>query len=236
MGNKFLELNGNRGMKRIVLIIMSVLLAQNILGQEFSSFYIDFMLRPEQQGSKVKFPLRVGESTIRNSRSYKPFLLTNPNDFMIVCSDSLNYSVSTNESWTALYSYHTKQLIKQQFIKSGKQWKLSQYKTEPYSTMYQKEFVDFLAQFSINKEFQINHTIFPLPVTRPNPKEKKKLLLPRDWEHLSFAKIYPQIVFLHPDREANNRKIYIYQMGRLTQVFNFIRINKQWYLIEKYEK
>ena len=41
--NKFLELNGNRGMKRIVLIIMSVLLAQNILGQEFSSFYIDFM-------------------------------------------------------------------------------------------------------------------------------------------------------------------------------------------------
>ena len=99
-----------------------------------------------------------------------------------------------------------------------------------------KEFVDFLAQFSINKEFQINHTIFPLPVTRPNPKEKKKLLLPRDWEHLSFAKIYPQIVFLHPDREANNRKIYIYQMGRLTQVFNFIRINKQWYLIEKYEK
>ena len=109
-----MELNGNRGMKRIVLIIMSVLLAQNILGQEFSSFYIDFMLRPEQQGSKVKFPLRVGESTIRNSRSYKPFLLTNPNDFMIVCSDSLSHSVSTNESWTALYSYHTKQLIKQQ--------------------------------------------------------------------------------------------------------------------------
>ena len=73
-------------------------------------------------------------------------------------------------------------------------------------------------------------------MTRPNPKEKKKLLLPRDWEHLSFAKIYPQIVFLHPDREANNRKIYIFQKGRLTQVFNFIRINKQWYLIEKYEK
>ena len=104
-------------MKRIVLIIMSVLLAQNILGQEFSSFYIDFMLRPEQQESKVKFPLRVGESTIRNSRSYKPFLLTNPNDFMIVCSDSLSHSVSTEESWAALYSYHTKQLIKQQFIK-----------------------------------------------------------------------------------------------------------------------
>ncbi|MEE0911339.1 MAG: hypothetical protein U0L67_02700 [Paludibacteraceae bacterium] len=236
MGIKFLELNGNRGMKRIVLIIMSVLLAQNILGQEFSSFYIDFMLRPEQQESKVKFPLRVGESTIRNSRSYKPFLLTNPNDFMIVCSDSLSHSVSTEESWAALYSYHTKQLIKQQFIKSGKQWKLSQYKTEPYSTMYQKEFIDFLAQFSINNNFQINHTIFPLPVTRPNPKEKKKLLLPRDWVHLNFAKQYPQIIFLHPDREVNNRKIYIFQKGRLTQVFNFIRINKQWYLIEKYEK
>lgn len=223
-------------MKRIWVIIVSLLLAQNILGQVFSSFYLEFLLQPNQQTEKVKFPLDAGGTIIRNSRSYKSFNLVNPDDFMIVCSDSLTHKVSEEESWAAMYSYHTKQLIKQQFSKLGKQWKLLHYKTEPYATTSQKEFIDFLAQFSINREYQINHTIFPLPVTRPNPKEKKKLLLPRDWEHLSFAKIYPQIVFLHPDREVNNRKIYIFQKGVLTQVFNFIRINKQWYLIEKYEK
>lgn len=223
-------------MKKIGVVIVWMLLAQSILGQDFSSFYMDFLLRPAKQSTKVKFPLDANGNTVRNARSYKSFFLNNQENFMVVCSDSLNHHVSSKENWAALYSYHSKQLIKQQFLNFGNQWKMTHYHYESYANVYQKEFIDFLAQFSINKEFQINHTIFPLPVTRSNPKEKKKLLLPRDWEHLSFAKIYPQIVFLHPDREVNNRKIYLFQNGVITQVFNFIRINKQWYLIEKYEK
>ncbi len=222
--------------KKVWVILISMLLVHNLWGQEFSSFYLDFLLHPAEQVDKVKFPLNISGTTIRNARSYKPFYLENQGDFIIVCSDSLNHKVSDSENWAASYSFASKQMTKFQFLKLNNGWKLTQHKLESYSTLYQKEFIDFLAQFSINNNFQINHTIFPLPVTRPNPKEKKKLLLPRDWEHLNFAKQYPQIIFLHPDREVNNRKIYIYQKGRLTQVFNFIRINKQWYLIEKYEK
>ncbi len=167
-----------------------------------------------------------------------PYNEINTKNFVIVSIDSLPFG-NTPLGATAQINFKKKTTMETTFKKVGGRWNYSTGKTLPLTKDRYDEFADFLLQFSQNKDFQVNHTIFPFPTNRHANKSKertdRKLTMPRDWDHLDFTNMYPQMILFKSDEKGTNRKIYIYKEGQLTDLYNFIHINKQWYLIEKLE-
>lgn len=157
-------------------------------------------------------------------------------EFAIISVDSLSFG-NTPQGATSLIDLRKKNNTETIFKRGGGKWIHSTGKTTVVSKDGYDEFVEFLSQFSGNSEFQINHTIFPFPTNVMSGKEqtKRRLTMPRDWNLLNFSQAYPQMIHFKSDNKGNNRIIYIYRKGKMAEMFNFIRINKQWYLIEKFE-
>ncbi len=103
--------------------------------------------------------------------------------------------------------------------------------------LQEAEFLNFLIQYSQNEDFQMKHTIFPFPYriynsTTLDSEPENKLLMPREWDSLDFTAIFPSLCIFNSNNQAPNRQIHVFRNGKAAQLFNFIRINKKWYLIE----
>lgn len=185
------------------------------VGQELSSHIIYNLIAT---GKKNAFP----------SADYKQFAL--------ITIDSIQFG-ATNQGAISYIDFKQKSKTETTFKRGNGKWIQSTGKSASLNKEDFNDFTDFLLQFSQNKEFQINHTIFPFPANTFVGKEQtnRKLTMPRDWNHLNFTANFPQMIHFKSTGEGNNRKICIYKMGRMTDMYNFIRINKQWYMIEKYE-
>ncbi|MBR3519235.1 MAG: hypothetical protein IKN77_03850 [Paludibacteraceae bacterium] len=157
-------------------------------------------------------------------------------NFVIISIDSLQFG-EVNMGTTALVNFKKKDVTKTTFTKKNNKWNQATEATVPIQRSEQNEFIDFILRFSSNKEYQINHTVFPFPINTLKGKEqtKRKLIMPRDWNHLSLSESYPQILLFKTNTDGNNRKMLIFKNKKIKEEYNFIRINKQWYLIEKYE-
>lgn len=157
-------------------------------------------------------------------------------NYAVVSIDSLSFG-NTNSGSTALVNFKKKDVSKTQFEKKGNKWIYTSEEPIPLQRFEQNEFIDFIQRFSSNKEFQINHTVFPFPINTMNGKEqtKRKLVMPRDWNHLPLSDTYPQLLLFKATTDGGNRKFIIIKDKEIKEEYNFIRINKQWYLIEKYE-
>lgn len=165
-----------------------------------------------------------------------PYPKANTKKFAVICADSLSFG-NAEKGCTALLDFNEKTYTKTYFVQKSNKWSFSNEVPANLQKIEQKDFVEFIQQFSNNKDYQINHTVFPFPVNTMNGKEqiKRKLIMPRDWEQLPFSNTYPQMYLFKAQSDGSNRKIYIYRNGVISEMYNFIRINKQWYLIEKYE-
>lgn len=165
-----------------------------------------------------------------------PYPKSNSKEFAIITVDSLSFG-NAGAGSTALLNFKEKTFTKTTFVQKNNKWSFSNESPANLQKMEQKDFVEFLQQFSNNKEYQINHTVFPFPINIMNGKEqvRRKLIMPRDWEQIRFTDNYPQTYLFKVQNDGSNRKIHIYRNGTMVEMYNFIRINKQWYLIEKYE-
>ena len=56
--------------------------------------------------------------------------------------------------------------------------------------------------------------------------------MPREWNALDFTAVFPSLCIFNSDSQSPNRQINVFRNGKSAQLFNFIRINKKWYLIE----
>lgn len=165
-----------------------------------------------------------------------PYPEVNFKAFAVISIDSLAFG-NTPHGSTAYIDFKKKSVMTTQFKRGGGKWIYSNSKSQVLAKDSYDEFPEFILQFTQNKEFQINHTIFPFPINTYEGKTQtnRKLIMPRDWNQLDLLSSYPQMIHYKSDQTGNNRKIYIIQKGRVTDMYNFIRINKQWYMIEKFE-
>lgn len=153
----------------------------------------------------------------------------------VVYTDSLGLSASETTVDVNVYLPNKNRLEKDVYKKeqNGK-WNLRQRMVATRMEPLEKSFFDFLKEFSYNRDIQISKTIFPLPVSYKGKDGivQKKLIMPRDWEDLKIWQNCPSFRSVLPMRQGNNRKVLIYQGGKIKEYYNFIYINKVWYLIE----
>ena len=202
--------------KRYIYALLFLLVSFHVsAGEELSSHIINTLL---PGGKKSPYPTEIQKN------------------FAVISIDSLSFG-NTDNGATALVNFKKKEITKTNFTRKGNKWSYTSEPAIPIQRFEQNAFVDFLQHFSDNKEYQINHTVFPFPVNTMKGKEqtKRKLIMPRDWNHLSLSDSYPQTILFKTMSDGNNRKILIFKGKEMKEEYNFIRINKQWYLIEKYE-
>ena len=157
-------------------------------------------------------------------------------NFAVVCIDSFTISQTEKNCEISICKVGQRGFEKRFFVQQNKQWKEIQHLSNAKLSASEQDFIVFVNLFSSDKDFQIKHTVFPLPILQketPNSGNgKKKLVMPRDWETKNITQHYPTLYSFQPHRTGNNRKIYLYQGGVCKEYYNFIFINQQWYLIE----
>jgi len=222
----------------IFLIAVWLISCSTLVGQQaFSDFFIDFIRYPETQFNHVRFPLKVDNTTVKNKASYHPITFLSRNHIPILCADSLNAIMQFPSSVVSIVQFNKDAATNYVFEQQNKNWKLFSSKNEGIQQLQETEFLNFLIQYSKDESFQMKHTIFPFPYrTYKSPKRssepENKLLMPREWNPLDFTAIFPSLCIFNSDNQAPNRQIHVFKNGKATQLFNFIRINKKWYLIE----
>ena len=191
-------------MKRWVLLFPLFFFIHAYGEEEFSSYFIDYV----DHGKKAT----VG----------------------VVCIDSFALNNKETSCEVTFYKTSQKSVERRMLFQNKGGWRTASKDLGPKMNEQDQVFIDFINQFSSSKEFQFNHIIFPLPVRvkEADGASKKKLVMPRDWEMLNYSQLCNMLYTIQSGREGNNRKIYIYHRGVLQAFYNFIYINKNWYLIE----
>lgn len=198
--------------------------------EPFADFLVRFLSAPGQQAAKTSpsFTLNGKKTPPANN-----LLKVNTNSMAILCADSVNTPVAPNASPTLFaLSFPGRAGNSYTFAPSGRSYLLKEARTLKENVDY--DFLTFLAEYSHNHDFQIKRTIFPIPLRhfKGGTEGDSKLLMPREWDYLDFGAIAPQIYLYNNLADANNRRLYIYNRGKLGKIYNFISINRKWFLIE----
>lgn len=207
----------------------------SLWGQEFSDFFIDFIRHPENQAKYVQFPLKTDNAAVKNSASYTPVVFSSRNNIPVLCSDSLNAIMKLPSSVVSIVQFNKDAANNYVFEQRNKDWKLISSKSESVQNLQEAEFLNFLMQYSKDEAFQMKHTIFPFPYRiyksskRDDPENK--LLMPREWTAVDFVTLFPSLCIFNSNNQPN-RQLFVFKGAKAAQFFNFIRINKKWYLIE----
>ena len=209
----------------------------SLSGRDFSDFFVDFIRYPEAQADHVQFPLKADNSTIRSRASYNPIAFFSRNNIPILCSDSLDAVSKQPSVVVSIVQFNRETASNYLFEQRNRGWRLISYKSEDIQQLQDAEFLNFLMQYSKDVSFQMRHTIFPFPYriyksSKRDSDPENKLLMPREWKPLDFIAIFPSLCIFNSDNEVPNRQLFVFKNGKAAQFFNFIRINKRWYLIE----
>ena len=208
----------------------------SLSGQDFSDFFIDFIRYPEAQVNHVQFPLKADNTIIKTGASYNPVTFPSRNTIPILCSDSLSAIMKLPSSVVSIVQFNKEAATNYVFEQRSKKWKLISYRSEDIQHLQEAEFLNFLMQYSKDESFQMKHTIFPFPYriykSSRDSDPENKLLMPREWVTLDFATIFPSLSVFNSNNQAPNRQLSVFKNGKAAQFFNFIRINRKWYLIE----
>ena len=220
--------------QKIMVLMMVLMTALPSYGESFAHFLVNFLYFPAKQSTMVRYPLRIDRNTIGSSRNYKPYFYAPHNQIALLCADSLSgASAGAGEKKISFVSLQQKSGISYSFGRTGRRWLLHAGQSVTAGKSADNEFLNFLTEYSRNRDFQMKHTIFPFPQRYiKGGRESSKLLMPREWPYLSFAGICPQLGVFENSGNATNRRLYIYHGTRLSQIYNFIRINRNWFLIE----
>ena len=208
----------------------------SLWGQEFSDFFIDFIRYPENQAKHVQFPLKTNNATVRNSASYIPVTFPSRNNIPVLCSDSLSAIMKLPSSVVSIVQFNKDVANNYVFEQRNKGWKLISSKSESVQNLQEAEFLNFLMQYSKDEAFQMKHTIFPFfyriyKSSDRNSDPETKLIMPREWAALDFVALFPSLCIFDTNNQPN-RQLFVFKGAKAAQFFNFIRINKKWYLVE----
>lgn len=212
------------------LALLAALCCPSANAENFANYLLNFLSHPEKQDKSASPSLTIDGKKAAHGGNY--LRLSNTSVIAVVCADSINTpNLSKGELKMSLADLSTKDTRTCNFAPNGKSFLLNKITS---NTNEDHEFLTFLSEYSRNHDLQIKRTIFPFPIRSfKNGKESNsKLLMPREWNYISFSSICPQICILKNVNDAKNRRIYVYNDRKLSQIYNFICINRKWYLIE----
>ena len=229
-------------MKRVCRIFLAFLfvvlcIPTSLSCQNFSSFFLDFVRHPEKQSKSVSFPLPTETGVVKSAKAYQPLRLATPVNIPILCTDSLDKVSIQKVVNVSVVDMMKRKSVRYSFEKGKDRWQLSSSgKDVDYGG--ERDFVEFLMSYSQDVDFQKKRTIFPFP--NRTYKENRsvevdsKLLMPREWETFDFVALFPSLCLFSADNSSsvNNRRLFVMKNGTPYLYFNFICINKKWYLIE----
>ena len=214
--------------------MLLALFCRSLQAEDFSKFIVRFFCEQQSQTKHVSFPIKQDGRVVSKQGDYKNIRTEKNGCIAFVCSDSLN-GVALNGNSVVLNHYDLQKKKSEvcKFKKVNSGWKLFESSISSWNTE-NEDFLDFISVYSRNKEFQMKRTIFPVPqLTISRGKEKaRNLVMPREWVYIDFANVCPDVAFIDNNPGARNRRLYVYRGCKLSQVFNFIQINKRWMLIE----
>ncbi|MCQ2192233.1 MAG: hypothetical protein MJZ23_05145 [Paludibacteraceae bacterium] len=214
----------------IVSLLMS-LWCTSVQAEPFARFLVNFLRTPEKQAQSAHNALTVDGKKAKRNGNY--MLYNDKASVAMLCADSISIAApSKADVQVSLVNQSTKESGSFTFAHSGRSFVLKE--VENGKPMVDNDFLSFLSEFSRNNDFQIKRTIFPLPIRQfRNGKEaSNNLLMPRDWSYMNFTAKWPQICVFSNVENSNNRRLYIYKGEHVSQIYNFISINRKWYLIE----
>lgn len=217
------------------LCAVFALSVQTVSATDFSAFLIDFFSNPANQSSKVSYPYTYQSSKVNNARAFKPVNHPTNGLVAVVCADSIKgASKGLSNKNIALLKLSSRSGSSFTFVPQKSQWKLKSGSMMNAKNCADSSFVSFLISYSQNNEYQMRHTVFPLPqLAMAGGKEtSRKLQMPRDWNYVNFLTLCPELLLFENSGTATNRRLYFYRHGRLAQIYIFIKLRNQWMLIE----
>lgn len=220
----------NIGKHITILALLATFCCSTANAEGFADFLLHFLAKPEAQGKFATPSLTIDGKKAGHKGNY--IHMANTSTVAMLCADSINTpSLLKGEQKASMVDLVNKDCRTYNFSANGKSYLLSKATS---NTNEDYEFIAFLSEYTRNHDLQMKRTIFPFPIRSfKNGKEgSSKLLMPREWNYLNFNTICPQIAVLKNVSEANNRRIYIYNENKIKQIYNFICINRKWYLIE----
>lgn len=224
--------------RHILTVFLSILLwglmgAGVLAGETFDDFFINFVYHPERQGSKVMSGYTIDNRKVAKRASY--FDYANRQLIGVVCADSLSgATVGLQKVNVSLLGTANRQGFSYQFVKNGSSYRLLSAHLVNGVKAADADFLSFLTEYSTNRDFQMKRTIFPFPLRyfSGNKEVDSKLVMPREWSYLDFSTQLPQLCVLENSQDKTNRRIYVYSASKLSRIYNFIYINRKWFLIE----
>ncbi len=220
---------------KIGVALLTLLFPLSLVNAEsFSAFYVRFMSNPRKQAASVSCPFwQYGKKNTRLS-AFSPVSISRPQQMALLCSDSLSGAGAGPSVSVAALNLSSSAGHLMQFSRSGGKWKLHALTKAVASKNVEASFFSFLQDYSRNRDFQMKHTIFPLPqhYYRGGVEVNTRLLMTRDWTYLNFLSLCPEISAFQNCGSKTNRRLYRFNGAHLSQIYNFILINRKWFLIE----
>jgi hypothetical protein len=221
----------------VYFLFIGIVSFSSLSGQDFPDFFIEFIRYPESQVNHIQLPLKTDNTFVKSKASYSPVTFLTRSNIPILCADSLNAIARTLAPTVSIIQFNREIANDYLFEPRNRRWKLISYKNENLQNLKESEFLNFLIQYSKDESFQMKHTIFPFPYrvyksVKRDSDPDNRLLMPREWESLDFMAIFPALCVFNSNSQAPNRQLFVFRNGKTAQFFNFILINKKWYLIE----
>ena len=204
------------------------------VAEDFGTFLSLFLENPATQSLKTEYPASIDGRRIAIAADYKPVVPFIQQAAAIICADSIEAASAGRN--TAVNMVNMPQMAgqKMSFARHGATWRLKERQArQAQMATTDGDFLSFLVTYSTDHDFQMKRTIFPVPVHQKGKgSEETQLQMPRNWSYISFTAMFPQMCVMDNNSTAKNRRLYFYQNNRLRQIYNFININKKWFLIE----
>lgn len=213
-----------------ILALLAAFCCSSANAEDFANYLLRFLSTPEAQGKLASASLTIDGKKAGHKGNY--IRLANTSTIAMLCADSINTpSLTKGEQKIAMLDLASKDCRTYNFSANGKSFLLNKGTS---NTNEDHEFIAFLNEYTRNHDLQMKRTIFPFPIRsfKDGKEGSSKLLMPREWNYLNFNTICPQIAIMKNVDDATNRRIYIYNENKLKQIYNFICINRKWYLIE----
>jgi len=216
------------------------LISEILEDKSFTDFFETFIWDEEFQKTRIVFPLKKDNKTIQTSKDWKHLPFYTTSEFIpILSSDTLSelYDKEVTTSKIGLFLIDFKREIadKYNFEKIDSKWFLQSLESLSINKAPDFEFIDFLTKFTSDSVFQINHILFPLPVSLIDYDDDyeiiEKTVLKEDWKCLQWTMVQ-LMVLSNIDTKNKYRNIHIRGVENGIGVeYIFENINGNWKLV-----
>lgn len=221
-----------------MFLVLSSMMVLDVCAESFADFFVNFFYDTNNQAKKVLYPITTPSNYTRVKSGWQTITLKDKNKIALLYSDSLDAITTYPSLKPVVIDLKNKSGQAYTFSTVGKSWLLTNITSSPSSSFTDTEFMTFLERFCGDKDFQKKRVIFPLKEVLVSGEDKtsevsSRLFMPQNWMHIDFFASFQQMSWFRTGEDSSaNRQILVYENGKKSVLYNFIRIRNNWFLIE----